>query len=85
MPGFEVGFALQWLPIEVLDTSRRAAGTGPWSCGREPALAVSLHPGDSPWRKKGKGRERAAGRGQVPAGERERRAGLTPPALLRFL
>ena len=65
-------------------TSRRAAMTEPWFCEREPALAVSPHAGNSPWRKKGKGRERAAGRGQVPAGERERRAGLTPPALLRF-
>ncbi|KAF0114073.1 MAG: hypothetical protein FD150_1748 [Rhodobacteraceae bacterium] len=65
-------------------TSRRAAVTGPWSCEREPALAVSPHAGNSPWRKKGNGRERAAGRGRVPAGERERRAGLTPPALLRF-
>ena len=46
--------------------------------------AVSPHAGNSPWRKNGKGRERAAGRGQVPAGERERRAGLTPPALSRF-
>lgn len=84
MPGFEVGFALHWLPTKVLGNSRRAAGTGPWSCGREPALAVSPHAGNSLWRKKGKGRERAAGRGQVPAGERERRAGLTPPALSRF-
>ncbi len=84
MPGFEVLFALLRLLMEASGTSRRAAVTGPWSCGREPALAVSPHAGNSPWRKKGKGRERAAGRGQVPAGERERRAGLTPPALLRF-
>lgn len=84
MPGFHVVFALQWLPTEVLGTSRRAAMTGPWSCGREPALAVSPHAGDSPWCKKGKARERAAGKGQVPPGERERRAGLTPPALSRF-
>ena len=67
-----------------MGTSRRAAGIGPWSCGREPALAVSPHAGDSPWCKKGKWRERAAGRGQVPAGERERRTGQTLPALLRF-
>lgn len=67
-----------------MGTSRRAAVTGPWSCGREPAMAVSPRAGNSPWRNNGKWRGRAAGRGQVPAGERERRAGLTPPALLRF-
>lgn len=55
MLGFEVGFALQWLPAEALGTSRRAAVTGPWSCGREPALAVSPHPGGSPWRGEGEG------------------------------
>lgn len=84
MPGFEVLLALHWLPTEALGTSRRAAVTGPWSCGREPALAVSPPCGRQSLVQEGKGRERAAGRGQVPAGERERRAGLTPPALLRF-
>jgi hypothetical protein len=65
--GFEVGFALQLLRLQVLGTSRRTAGTGPWSCGREPALAVSPHPGNSPWRKKRRG-----GRGG-PEGVRFRR------------
>lgn len=62
-----LGFALHWLPTEALGTSRRAAATGPWSCGREPALAVSPHAGDSPWCKKGRG-----GRG-LPEGVRFRR------------
>ena len=58
---------LQWLPNVDLGTSRRAARTGPCSCGREPAFAVSPHAGNSPWRKKGgEGRKTAIGTLLVP-------------------
>ena len=46
--------------------SRRAAGTGPWSFGLEPAEAVSPHAGDCPWCEEGEGSRDGLG----PAGER---------------
>lgn len=51
-----------------IGTSRRSAGTGPWSFGLEPAEAVSPHSGDCPWREEGEGSRDGSG----PAGERER-------------
>ena len=53
--GPEKAADLLWLPNVDAGTSRRAAGTGPWSCGLEPTYAVSPHAGNSPWRKKGGG------------------------------
>lgn len=51
-----------------IGTSRRSAGTGPWSFGLEPAEAVSTHSGNCPWREEGEGCRDGSG----PAGERER-------------
>ena len=53
--GPEITADLLWLPNDNAGTSRRTAGTGPWSCGLEPAQTVSPHAGNSPWRKKAGG------------------------------
>lgn len=47
-------------------TSRRAAGTGLWSFGLEPAGAVSPHAGNDPRREEEEGSREGSG----PAGER---------------
>ena len=49
-------------------TSRRSSGTGLWSFGLEPAVAVSPRSGDCPWREEGEGCRDVSG----PAGKRER-------------
>jgi hypothetical protein len=57
---------LIFLEVFVFGTSRRAAGTWPWSFGLEPAEAVSTHSGDCPWCEEGEGSRDGLG----PAGKR---------------